>query len=82
MARATHLRELAVRAVDASLPTPDEFCDAFPTLGTSHGAVLQHVYLQAQGCLRENATVRALARRVMWSLDRPRFACAAPAGRN
>ena len=61
--RAAQLREVAARAVDGSLCSPDEFCEGFPTLSGTHRAVLEHVYLQTQGCLRENATVRIRAPR-------------------
>ena len=52
------LREMSARVVDGSLCSADDFANGFPTLSASHPDVLQHVYLQAQGCLRENASVR------------------------
>ena len=55
----TTLRDLATRTVDESLSSADDFCDGFATLGESHRGVLQHIHEQAQGCLRENATVSA-----------------------
>lgn len=56
--RVAKLREMAARVVDGSLCSADDFANGFPTLSASHPDVLQHVYLQAQGCLRENASVR------------------------
>ena len=58
------LREMAARVVDGSLCSADDFANGFPTLSASHPDVLQHVYLQAQGCLRENASVRGRRRRL------------------
>ena len=60
LSRAARLRTEASRALDSSLAacTPDDFCDGFTTLGATHRETLQHVYLQAQACLRENTTVR------------------------
>ena len=61
LSRAARLRTEASRALDSSLAacTPDDFCDGFTTLGATHRETLQHVYLQAQACLRENTTVRS-----------------------
>ena len=58
--RAARLREVAVRALDETLTgcTPDDFVEGFPTLSATHGDALRHVCAEAQGQLRENATVR------------------------
>ena len=54
--RASRLREVAARALDESIAgcTEDEFCDGFG-LDAKHRPLLQHVFAQAQHCLRENS---------------------------
>ena len=58
--RVERLREVAMRALDETAAgcTPDEFVEGFPSLSSTHGDILRHVCVEAQGQLRQNAMVR------------------------